>query len=130
MPITIDESSPYYDPDICPVRHVLDQIGDKWSILVLTGLKSGSLRFSELKSAIPDVSQRMLTKTLRSLERDGLVSRHVTPTTPPRVDYELTELGQSLVEVLEPVAGWALAKRKEVAMSRAVYDERSESPSP
>jgi len=128
MPITIDESNPFYDPDICPVRHVMDQIGDKWSILVLTGLKMRSLRFSELRRAIPDVSQRMLTKTLRSLERDGLVSRHVTPTTPPRVDYSLTELGRSLVTVLEPVAGWALAQREQVAMSRAIFDEKAAKP--
>ncbi|MEO1748830.1 MAG: helix-turn-helix domain-containing protein [Pseudomonadota bacterium] len=122
MPVTIDENTIFYDPEICPVRHVMDQIGDKWSILVLTGLKLNSMRFSELKRAIPDVSQRMLTKTLRSLERDGLVDRKVTPTTPPRVDYSLTELGQSLVKVLEPVAAWALEQRGEVAKSRAIFD--------
>ncbi|MFK7793152.1 MAG: winged helix-turn-helix transcriptional regulator [Devosiaceae bacterium] len=125
MPIEIDETNPFYDPNICPVRHVMDQIGDKWSILVLTGLNAESRRFSELKRAIPDVSQRMLTKTLRGLERDGLINREVTPTTPPRVDYSLTELGQSLVQVLEPVAGWALAQREQVAMSRALFDEKS-----
>lgn len=125
MPIVIDESNLFYDPNICPVRHVLDQIGDKWSILVLTALKLKSHRFSELKRAIPDVSQRMLTKTLRSLERDGFIERHVTPTTPPRVDYNLTALGQSLVEALEPLAGWALDNRIDVAKSRAVFDEQA-----
>ena len=125
MPIQIDDTNLFYDPEICPVRHVLDQIGDKWSILVLTALKLETHRFSELKRAIPDVSQRMLTKTLRSLERDGLIERHVTPTTPPRVDYNLTPLGQSLVKVLEPLAGWALDKRGDVAKSRAIFDDRT-----
>ena len=125
MPIQIDDTNLFYDPEICPVRHVLDQIGDKWSILVLTALKLETHRFSELKRAIPDVSQRMLTKTLRSLERDGLIERHVTPTTPPRVEYNLTPLGQSLVKVLEPLAGWALDKRGDVAKSRAIFDDRT-----
>ncbi len=125
MPIVIDESNPFFDPNICPVRHVLDQIGDKWSILILTALKLKSHRFSELKRAIPDVSQRMLTKTLRSLERDGLIERHVTPTTPPRVDYNLTALGKSLVQVLEPLAGWALNKKTDIAKSRAVFDQKA-----
>lgn len=125
MPIVIDESNLFYDPNICPVRHVLDQIGDKWSILILTALNQKSHRFSELKRAIPDVSQRMLTKTLRSLERDGLIERHVTPTTPPRVDYNLTVLGQSLVQVLEPLAGWALNNKTDIAKSRAVFDQRT-----
>lgn len=125
MPVTIDENSLFYDPNICPVRHVMDQIGDKWSILVLTGLKAQSMRFSQLKRAIPDVSQRMLTKTLRSLERDGLVDRTVTPSTPPRVDYALTDRGRSLVKVLEPVASWALQERLDIAKSRAHFDEKA-----
>ena len=113
----------FYDPNICPVRDVMGQIGDKWSILVLTGLKPGSKRFSELKRMIPDISQRMLTKTLRSLERDGMVIRTVTPTVPPRVDYELSDLGQSLVRVLEPVAAWSLENRGEIARSRSEFDQ-------
>ena len=112
-----------YDPDICPVRHVLDGIGDKWTILVLTSLKARGLRFSELRRAIPDVSQRMLTVTLRKLERDGYVSRAVTPSIPPRVDYALTELGQSLVGTLAPLAAWALEHRDGVARARALYDD-------
>ena len=111
-----------YDPEICPVRHVLDGIGDKWTILVLTRLKSGSQRFSELKRAIPDISQRMLTQTLRKLERDGFLSRAVTASVPPRVDYELTDLGQSLVAQLEPLAAWALNSRDAIAAARATYD--------
>ncbi len=117
-------SSLTYDPNICPVRHVLDEVGDKWTILVITGLKPGAQRFSELKRAIPDISQRMLTQTLRKLERDGYVTRTVTPTIPPRVDYELTDLGGSLVSQLEPLAAWALDAREAVAKARAEYDAR------
>ena len=113
-----------YDPNICPVRHVLDGIGDKWTILVLSGLKPGTQRFSELKRAIPDISQRMLTQTLRKLERDGCISRKVTPTIPPRVDYALTDLGRSLVDELAPLAAWALMHRDAVAAARADYDAR------
>ncbi|MEM9476318.1 MAG: helix-turn-helix domain-containing protein [Pseudomonadota bacterium] len=116
-----------YDPNICPVRHVMAQVGDKWSILVLTSLKQSRMRFSELKRSIPDISQRMLTKTLRSLERDGLVLRTVTPTVPPRVDYELTALGQSLVSMLEPVAKWSLDNREAVAKARYAFDLKAQS---
>lgn len=111
-----------YDPEICPVRHVLDGIGDKWTILVLTALKERSHRFSELRRAVPDVSQRMLTVTLRKLERDGYVIRTVTPTVPTRVDYALSALGGSLVDALAPLAAWALEHRDPVAMARAIYD--------
>ena len=113
-----------YDPNICPVRHVLDEIGDKWSILVITGLKAGSSRFNELKRMIPDVSQKMLTQTLRKLERDGYVSRDVTYSIPPRVDYELTPLGRTLCQQLEPLAEWALNSRDAIARARAEYDQR------
>ncbi len=111
-----------YDPEICPIRHVLDGIGDKWTIIVLTALKPGSMRFSELRRAISDISQRMLTVTLRKLERDGFLNRTVTPTIPARVDYELTDLGQSLVSNLAPLAEWALNHRDPIAKSRALYD--------
>lgn len=111
-----------YDPEICPVRHVLDGIGDKWTILVITCLKPGAMRFSELRRAIPDISQKMLTQTLRKMQRDGFVSRHVTPTIPPRVDYELTGLGRELCTQLEPLAGWALDARDAIALARARYD--------
>lgn len=112
-----------YDPEICPVRHVLDGIGDKWTILVITALKQQSLRFSELRRAIPDISQRMLTVTLRKLERDGFLTRTVTPSIPPRVDYALTELGRSLCATLAPLAAWALEHRGTVAEARALYDD-------
>ncbi|MDJ0639664.1 MAG: helix-turn-helix domain-containing protein, partial [Paracoccaceae bacterium] len=81
-------------------------------------------RFSEINNAIPDISKRMLTQTLRKLERDGYVTRTVTPTIPARVDYELTELGQSLCDMLQPLAAWALERREAVAKARALYDSR------
>lgn len=89
------------------VTPVLNRVGDKWSMQVVMQLASGPRRFSELKRALDGVSQRMLTLTLRGLERDGLVSRHVTPTIPPRVDYELTELGNSLREPVIALGKWA-----------------------
>ena len=113
-----------YNPNICPVRHILDGVGDKWTILVVTLLMEGRHRFSEINNAIPDISKRMLTQTLRKLERDGYVTRTVTPTIPARVDYELTELGQSLCDMLQPLAAWALEQRKAVAKARALYDSR------
>lgn len=113
-----------YDAEICPVREVIDQIGDKWSILILTALKAEGLRFSGLRRKIPDISQRMLTQTLRKLERDGYVSRSVTPSIPPRVDYALTDFGHELCEILAPLADWALTQRASVARARAEYDAR------
>lgn len=110
----------------CPVRDVLDRIGDKWSVLVITLLGDGPLRFMELKRAIELVSQRMLTRTLRALERDGLVTRTVFPTVPPRVDYELTELGRSLHTTLAELARWSHAHRDDVEAARAEYDARDE----
>jgi DNA-binding HxlR family transcriptional regulator len=90
------------------ISGLLQRIGDKWTVLVVTTLADGSRRFNELRREIPTVSQRMLTLTLRNLERDGLVSRTVTPTIPPRVDYELTQLGKSLVGPLHAIELWAL----------------------
>ncbi|HST43560.1 MAG TPA: helix-turn-helix domain-containing protein [Conexibacter sp.] len=108
----------------CPVRDVLDRIGDKWSVLVITLLGGGPMRFMELKRAIELVSQRMLTRTLRALERDGLITRTVFPTVPPRVDYELTELGRGLHATLAELARWSYAHRADVEAARAAYDAR------
>ena len=112
-----------YDPEICPVRHVLKGIADKWTILILAGLKADRQRFSQLKRLVPDISQRMLTETLRKLERDGYVTREVTPSIPPRVDYELTDLGKSLVTQLAPLAQWADEHRDAVGLARKAYDK-------
>jgi DNA-binding HxlR family transcriptional regulator len=91
------------------VAPVLNRVGDKWSMLIVMILADGPKRFSELKRAIDGISQRMLTLTLRGLERDGLVTRTVTPTIPPRVDYELTEIGRSLREPVRALGDWAIA---------------------
>ena len=107
---------------ICPVRDVLAVLGDKWPILVLRALRGKTRRFSELRKDIPDVSQRMLTQTLRALERDGILSRHVTPTIPPRVDYAQTDFGRSLMAAMEPLIGWANTNRAQIARSRSAYD--------
>ncbi|MBS1694604.1 MAG: helix-turn-helix transcriptional regulator [Actinobacteria bacterium] len=106
----------------CPVRDVLDRVGDKWSVLVISLLGAGPMRFTELKRTIGVVSQRMLTVTLRALERDGLVRRTVHPVVPPRVDYQLTDLGRSLHDILDQLAHWAFAHSDDVAAARAAYD--------
>jgi len=99
---------PAHDSSACRrVTPVLNRVGDKWSMQIVMALSNGSRRFSELKREIDGVSQRMLTLSLRGLERDGLISRHVTPSIPPRVDYELTELGISLREPVKALGQWA-----------------------
>jgi DNA-binding HxlR family transcriptional regulator len=112
------------DPATCPVRQVLDGISDKWSILVMAALHLSARRFSELRRDIPDVSQKMLTQTLRKLERDGLVERIVTPTAPPRVDYHLLPLGQSLFVRFSHLATWAIENRAQIDAARASFDTR------
>jgi DNA-binding HxlR family transcriptional regulator len=104
------------------VSEILGRIGDKWSVLVVMTLKDGSLRFSEIRRAIPGVSQRMLTLTLRGLERDGLVTRKVTPTIPPRVDYKLTALGRSLQSPVVELGQWALKNLSRIHAARATFD--------
>ena len=104
------------------ISHLLQRIGDKWTVLVVTTLSGGSRRFNELRREIPSVSQRMLTLTLRNLERDGLVSRTVTPSIPPRVDYELTALGRSLVEPLHGLEQWALDHVEDIDKAHAAFD--------
>ena len=104
------------------ISGLLARIGDKWTVLVVTTLAAGSKRFNELRREIPSVSQRMLTLTLRNLERDGLVSRTVTPTIPPRVDYELTELGRSLFRPLHAIEEWALAHVEDIHSAQMTFD--------
>ena len=104
----------------CPIRDVLDRIGDRWSVLVLVTLRDVELlRFSELRRALGDISQRMLAQTVRHLEEDGLLERTVHPTVPPRVDYELTDLGRSLEPVLIAMRDWGLG----YALSQGLQDE-------
>ena len=104
------------------VRQILDLIGDKWSLLVIVLLERGTRRFMELRRDIGPISQRMLTRTLRQLEQDGLVERTVYPTVPPRVDYTLTPLGQTLLDATQPLVRWAIAHRGEVFAARKRYD--------
>lgn len=113
--------------DVCPVRDVLDRIGDKWSVLVLHLLSERTKRYSELKREIDGISQRMLTVTLRGLERDGLVSRTVHPVVPPRVDYVLTDLGKSLTDPINHLVEWAERHRALIDAARHRYDEQRES---
>ena len=104
----------------CPVRDVLDRLGDKWTMLVLITLKAnGTMRFSDIAKSIGDVSQRMLTVTLRHLEADGLVSRQVYPEVPPRVEYELTGSGYSLMPHIENLVAWALEHQDEILSRRS-----------
>ena len=104
------------------VSEILGRVGDKWSVQVVMTLSDGSRRFSEIRRAIPGVSQRMLTLTLRGLERDGLVSRKVTPTIPPRVDYELTALGKSLQTPVIALGQWAYENLSHIHAARAAFD--------
>ncbi|WP_294122867.1 helix-turn-helix domain-containing protein [Sphingomonas sp.] len=113
-----DPSSP-----VCrTISTLLARIGDKWTVLVVQTLAEGPKRFNELRREIPSVSQRMLTLTLRNLERDGLVNRTVTPSIPPRVDYELTELGQSLQGPICGLARWATDNVEVIHEAQARYD--------
>ncbi|NUR28530.1 MAG: helix-turn-helix transcriptional regulator [Catenulispora sp.] len=117
-------SAPHTDVRRCELREVLDRIGDKWSVLVMALLGDGSRRYSELQRAIDGISQRMLTLTLRSLERDGLVERLVTPTSPPRVDYRLTPVGQTLSGQVNALIGWADEHRGYVHAAREAFDAK------
>lgn len=104
------------------ISTLLSRIGDKWTVLVVATLGDGSRRFNELRREIPSVSQRMLTLTLRNLERDGLVNRTVTPTIPPRVDYELTDLGHSLLKPIMALTQWALDNIEAIHGAQARFD--------
>ena len=107
----------------CEIRDLLDRLADKWSLLVVELLGRGTRRFTELRREIDGISQRMLTLTVRQLERDGLVRRTVYPVVPPRVEYALTPLGESLLQAIEPLVAWTRAHRDEIAIARTVYDD-------
>jgi len=109
----------------CSIRHILDRFGDKWSILIISILGHvGKQRFNELNQQIGDISQKMLTVTLRSLEADGLISRKLFPEIPPRVEYELTDLGRSLLPHIEQLAGWAEQHMECILKNRAKYAQK------
>jgi DNA-binding HxlR family transcriptional regulator len=105
-------------------RELLNRVGDKWSLFIIGNLAAGPMRFNELKREIGDISQRMLTLTLKGLEKDGLVTRTVFPTIPPRVDYELTSLGRTLLEPVIALVNWADDHRDDVEMARIRYEKR------
>lgn len=108
---------------LCPMREVLDLVGDSWSLLTIINLQSGPRRFNVLRRMIEGISQRMLTVTLRSLERDGLVIRTVKPTSPPEVTYALTEMGHSIAVPVGALGEWAVANRDHLRNARKVFDE-------
>lgn len=111
------------EPEDCDaISEILARIGDKWTLLVVELLTDGPMRFNEMRRTIGNISQRMLTLTVRGLERDGLVTRTVYPTIPPRVDYELTKLGRTLREPVMAIANWARKNRPSIAEARKAFD--------
>lgn len=122
-PPAICPNSPNIDDQAClAVREVLNRVGDKWSLLIVGYLADGPMRFNELRRAVEGISQRMLTLTLRGLERDGLVARSVQATTPPRVDYTLTPIGLTLLEPVRALVSWADANRVAITDARTAFD--------
>ncbi|OKP77994.1 transcriptional regulator [Ensifer adhaerens] len=110
------------DMENCPVRDVMDNIGGKWNSLMILSLADGPSRFSQLRRLIPDISQRMLTQTLRDLQRDGYIHRTVYPTQPPSVEYALTDLGRSLLGLLKHFVDWSVENHGAIRAAREVYD--------
>ncbi|WP_036144541.1 winged helix-turn-helix transcriptional regulator [Luteibacter sp. 9135] len=111
------------DRSTCPsVREILNRVGDKWSLYIVTALHGGPQRFNEIKRQVSGISQRMLTLTLRGLERDGLLTRTMYPTIPPRVEYELTELGRTLLIPIATILDWALENKGKIERERAAFD--------
>jgi DNA-binding HxlR family transcriptional regulator len=111
--------------DCRAVSSVLARVGDKWSVLTIVLLGDGPMRFNEIKRMVGGISQRMLTLTLRGLERDGLVTRTVFPTIPPRVDYELTALGRSLWEAVQPLGQWAAGHISHIQKAQDKFDKKA-----
>src|SRR6267378_7394331 len=122
--VPVPPPNAHLDSDCRGAASVLARVGDKWSVFVIMRLGDGPRRFNEIKRMVGGISQRMLTLTLRGLERDGLVTRTVFPTIPPRVDYELTKLGRSLWQAVEPLGTWARGHVKHIIKARAKFDEK------
>jgi DNA-binding HxlR family transcriptional regulator len=123
--MTRDQSGPCaaWPADSAFIREVLDRIGDTWTVLVVSTLGAGPMRYSDLQAAVPGISQRMLTLTLKDLERDGLVTRTSYPEVPPRVEYALTDLSRSLLSAVQTLAAWAAEHHGEVAANRLAHAE-------
>jgi DNA-binding HxlR family transcriptional regulator len=114
-------------PETCkPIGEILSLVGDKWTGMLLGALGDRRMRFGELHRAIDGISQRMLTVTVRNLERDGLLIRTIYPTIPPRVEYELSDLGRSLKDILAPVGAWVVANQMSIEASRRQFDEKAQ----
>ena len=126
VPALPPPSDAHQGSDCRAVASVLARVGDKWSVFVIMMLGDGPKRFNELKRMIGGISQRMLTLTLRGLERDGLVTRTVFPTIPPRVDYELTDLGRGLSQPVMALGCWAMAHQTEIEDARARFDRKND----
>ena len=115
-------SEPHSPQDCRPIAQILARVGDKWTILLLAALGDRKMRFKELYRAVDGISQRMLTVTVRNLERDGILIRTVHPTIPPRVEYELSDRGRSLKEALAPIGAWAFEHRQAIESSQEAFD--------
>ena len=122
-----ERTAPYegdlFDPD-CPTRLVLDRIGDKWTVLVVLLLSDGPMRFTDLRGHLGRVAPKVLTQTLRRMERDGLVTREIFAEVPPRVEYALTDLGHSLIEPIAVISDWAEVHVHRISAAQAAYDAR------
>lgn len=113
--------------ELCPIRDIISHLSDKWSLFVIHTLsQEEKMRFNEIQKKVDDISHRMLTVTLRSLEADGLVNREIYPEVPPRVEYNLTPLGQSLLEPIEGLVSWAIKNTEKIQESRNNYQERKQ----
>ncbi|MGU3398906.1 winged helix-turn-helix transcriptional regulator [Brucellaceae bacterium D45D] len=113
----------FHETSACrTVNDILTRVGDKWTVLVVSYLGNGTMRFNELRRTVNGISQKMLTTTLRNLERDGFVTRTVFPTIPPRVEYALTDMGRDLLIPVQALGAWAIANEANVMMARARYD--------
>ena len=126
VPVLPPPPNAHEGSDCRAVASVLARVGDKWSVLVIMMLSDGPKRFNELKRMIEGISQRMLTLTLRGLERDGLVTRTVFPTIPPRVDYDLTDLGRGLRQPVLALGQWAFEHKQQIESARTKFDQRNE----
>jgi DNA-binding HxlR family transcriptional regulator len=119
-----EPARPAGEPTACQAREVLQRVGDKWSVYVIDLLGGGTKRFTELHRAIDGITARMLTVTLRGLERDGIVTRTIHPVIPPRVEYELTPMGRTLLDTIGQLVAWADSHVSEIEAARASYDAR------
>jgi DNA-binding HxlR family transcriptional regulator len=118
------ETKPHWDVfnSKCPTRQVLDRIADKWTVLVIRRLSYGTMRFAQIRRSVDGISQKVLTNTLRGLERDGIVTRKIYASVPPRVEYTLTALGRSLCDLVDAICGWAETNMERVQEARAIHD--------